>query len=412
MGAWRLCSALTIALVCMASPTGLLAQDDADLTRLNEQYKIDIVSTDVSLVDLAQAMKPMFKEQLATLADAWQRLVQEISLEIANDGMTTERQAEKIARLDRYRAVIRAYRDKGGDIGEYQKYYEQVSGIVVNPQDAGAASQALLDWVKSPQGGLRWAKNILFALLALLLFYFTSGISGRLTDAAIQRSHLKLSKGLRRFFVGIAKKAVLVIGVIVALSILEVDIGPFVAAIGVGGFVVGFALKDALGNFAAGVLILMYRPFEIGDVITATGITGKVEDISLVSTKFLTPDNQTIYVPNSSVWGGVITNVTGNERRRVDMTFGIGYDDDIKKAEQVLNEIVLAHPKVLADPAPTVKLAELADSSVNFVVRPWAATGDHWEVRCDITRTVKERFDQEGLSIPYPQQDVHIHQGS
>ena len=116
MGAWRLCSALTIALVCMASPTGLLAQDDADLTRLNEQYKIDIVSTDVSLVDLAQAMKPMFKEQLATLADAWQRLVQEISLEIANDGMTTERQAEKIARLDRYRAVIRAYRDMGGDI--------------------------------------------------------------------------------------------------------------------------------------------------------------------------------------------------------------------------------------------------------------------------------------------------------
>ncbi len=412
MGAWKLRLALTFALVCIACPMDVAAQDNADLTRLNDQYKIDIVSSDVSLPTLERALKPMFKEQLGTLTNAWQGLVQEASLEIANLGMTSERQALKVARLERYRAVIRAYRDKGGDVEEYQKYYEQVSGIVVNPQDAGATSQALLDWVQSPQGGLRWTKNILFAFLTVLLFYFTSGILGRLTSTAIQRSHLNLSKGLRRFFVGVVKKAVLVIGVIIALSVLEVDIGPFVAAIGVGGFVIGFALKDALGNFAAGILILMYRPFEIGDVISAAGITGKVEDISLVSTKFLTPDNQTIYVPNSSVWGGVITNVTGNERRRVDMTFGIGYDDDIKKAEQVLNEIVKTHPKVLADPAPTVKVAELADSSVNFVVRPWAATGDHWEVRCDITRTVKERFDQEGLSIPYPQQDVHIYQGS
>ena len=141
---------------------------------------------------------------------------------------------------------------------------------------------------------------------------------------------------------------------------------------------------------------------------TGPDLWRKVIDINLVSTRFKTGDNQLIIVPNGKVWGDVIQNVTVQEKRRVDLVFGIGYDDDIDKAERILTEIVESHPKVLADPAPSVRLSELADSSVNFVVRPWTRTSDHWDVRCDITRSVKKRFDEEGITIPYPQTEVHL----
>jgi small conductance mechanosensitive channel len=226
----------------------------------------------------------------------------------------------------------------------------------------------------------------------------------------MKRTRLRVTEGLRRFFLSTVRKTVLVMGIILSLSMLEVDIGPFIAAIGVGGFVLGFALQETLGNFAAGILILMYRPFEIGHVVSAAGVTGLVEDISLVTTKFITPDNQTIYVPNGKVWGGVITNSTGNATRRVDLTFGIGYGDDIAKAERVLRDVVAAHPKVLREPEPMIKVNQLADSSVNFVCRPWAKTQDYWDVYWDITRAVKERFDAAGITIPFPQREVHIHQ--
>jgi small conductance mechanosensitive channel len=259
-------------------------------------------------------------------------------------------------------------------------------------------------------GGILYGKNLLVALLIIMAFMILSRILARLTTAALTRSRLDVSLGLKRFFSGMVKKFTVLFGFILALSMIGIDIGPFVAALGVGGFVLGFALQETLGNFAAGILILMYRPFEIGHVVSAAGVTGKVEDISLVSTTFKTPDNQTIVVPNGSVWGGVITNITGQKERRVDLVFGIGYDDDIAKAEAVLGELVKAHPQVLSDPEPMIKVNELADSSVNFVVRPWAKTEDYWDVKFDLTRQVKERFDAEGISIPFPQRDVHLHQ--
>jgi small conductance mechanosensitive channel len=157
-------------------------------------------------------------------------------------------------------------------------------------------------------------------------------------------------------------------------------------------------------------MIMLYRPYDLGDVVTAAGVTGKVDSMNLVSTSIKTPDNQTIVVPNSSIWGDVITNVTANDQRRVDMVFGIGYDDDIGKAKALLGEIVSAHPLVLSEPQPMIRVHELADSSVNFIVRPWAKTGDYWDVYWDLQQTVKERFDAAGISIPYPQTDVHVHQ--
>jgi small conductance mechanosensitive channel len=191
---------------------------------------------------------------------------------------------------------------------------------------------------------------------------------------------------------------------------LGINVGPLLAAIGAAGFIIGFAFQGTLSNFAAGIMILIYRPHDVGDFVDIGGTFGIVDAMTIVSTTLMTLDNQKVVVPNNMIWGDKITNVTGRDTRRVDMVFGIGYSDDIAKAQSILEEIVLKHEAILKDPEPVVRVHELADSSVNFVVRPWVKTENYWDVYWDITRTVKERFDAEGVSIPFPQRDVHMHQ--
>ncbi|NYT46399.1 MAG: mechanosensitive ion channel family protein [Candidatus Methanofishera endochildressiae] len=195
----------------------------------------------------------------------------------------------------------------------------------------------------------------------------------------------------------------------IALTMLEINVAPLVAALGAAGFIIGFALQGTLSNFASGLMILIYRPYDIGNVVNVASMTGTVTSMTLVSTTLKLPDNQTVVIPNNSIWGSTITNITGSETRRVDMVFGIGYDDDIAKAETVLLDILQQHPLVHKEPEPVIKVHELADSSVNFIVRPWANTSDYFAVYWDVTRAVKDRFDAENISIPYPQQDVHMH---
>jgi small conductance mechanosensitive channel len=199
------------------------------------------------------------------------------------------------------------------------------------------------------------------------------------------------------------------IGIVMALAALEVSIGPLLAALGAAGFILAFALQDSLSNFASGLMILFFRPFDTGDVVDAGGVSGTVQSLNLVSTTIKTFDNKTMIVPNNKIWGDIITNASGVTERRVDMEFGIGYDDDMDRAQAILEQIVAAHPKVLKEPAPTIKLSALGESSVNFIVRPWVKTADYWAVFWDITREVKRRFDAEDIGIPYPQQDVHLH---
>jgi small conductance mechanosensitive channel len=252
-------------------------------------------------------------------------------------------------------------------------------------------------------------KVVLFVAI-LVIFKILAGLVRKLVRRAVSSSKLDISELLQDFFVSVAAKLTMVIGFLVALSQFGVEIGPLVAGLGVAGFVVGFALQDSLGNLAAGLMILLYRPFDVGDFIDAAGMTGKVEAMSIASTTLLTVDNQLLIIPNSKIWGDVIRNVTAKDTRRVDLIFGIGYEDSIPKAEAILREIVQNHELVLKDPEPVIKLHNLGDSSVDFVVRPWAKTSDYWEVYWDVTREVKERFDSEGISIPYPQTDVHLHQ--
>lgn len=254
--------------------------------------------------------------------------------------------------------------------------------------------------------------NLGIFIVVLLVFRMLSRMTRRLVAAACQRSRLRMSTLLESMLVTVSAAAVMAVGIMIALSMVGISLGPMLAGLGVAGFIVGFALQDTLGNFAAGGMILLYRPYDVDDVIEVAGVSGKVKKMSLVSTMITTFDNQTLVVPNSKIWGDVIKNVTAQRTRRVDLQFGIGYDDDIDKAERVLQDIIAKHDMVLETPEPTIKLHTLGDSSVNFIVRPWVKTEEYWDVYWDVTREVKKRFDEEGISIPFPQRDVHIYQES
>ncbi len=264
------------------------------------------------------------------------------------------------------------------------------------------------DWFRT--NGAALVFEVVMFLLVLLAFWILARIAKGAIRRALNRSKVGISSLARDFFIKTTGRSIMAVGVIIAIAQLGIEVGPLLAGLGIAGFVVGFALQDTLSNFASGMMILIYRPFDVGDVVEAGGVMGKVHEMNLVSTRVLTPDNQLLVVPNTQIWGGVIRNVTHQSTRRVDMMFGIGYSDDIPKAERVLHEIVEAHDKVLKDPEPVIRLHELGDSSVNFVVRPWSKTDDYWDVYWDITREVKRRFDEEGISIPFPQRDVHVYQ--
>jgi small conductance mechanosensitive channel len=304
------------------------------------------------------------------------------------------------------------------DTAEYQEQVLSATGqITTDVFEVGVITSLLLRWGQALwniviEDGLNLVLKILLFLLIVFGFNKLAGFVQKIIERGLEKSHLKLSELLRRMVVSMVKNIIVVLGVLIALSQVGISLGPLLAGLGVIGFIVGFALQDSLSNFAAGMLILIYRPFDVGDLIEAGGISGKVSHMSLVNTTILTLDNQTIVVPNNKIWGDVVKNVTAQTMRRIDMVFGISYTDDIPKTENVLQEIVDSHDKVLAHPEPVVRLHELADSSVNFIVRPWVKMDDYWDVYWDVTRAVKMRFDEESISIPFPQRDVHMYSQS
>ncbi|QOQ69554.1 mechanosensitive ion channel family protein [Photobacterium damselae] len=257
------------------------------------------------------------------------------------------------------------------------------------------------------------APQMLFKILIFVLIIFLARVLKNLTRKMVKRAvtspNLKMSQLMQEFFISMSGKGVFCIGLLIALSQIGLDLTPILTGFGVAGVIIGFALQDTLSNFASGMMLLIYRPFDVGDFVEAGSVSGKVSHMSLVNTTIKTFDNQIIIVPNSKIWGDIIKNVTHERVRRVDMIFGISYSDDIELTEKVLHEIVESHESVLRSPEPTIKLHTLNSSSVDFIVRPWVKTEDYWNVYWDITREVKMRFDREGISIPFPQQDVHLH---
>ena len=316
-------------------------------------------------------------------------------------------QEEKSHLVDRLNVVVDALEKKGGEVESYHQYVAAVNGIDLTVTDASTSWTQIKGWLASAQGGQRWLWNLVKFLVILVAFYFAASIVSNLVRHAATRVE-GASQLLTNFLGKFVKQFVMLIGLIVALAALEVNIGPLLAAVGAAGFIVAFALQDTLSNFASGLLILAYRPFDVGDVIEAGGVSGSVKSVSLFSTHIATFDNKMMIVPNNDIWGGTITNATASDTRRVDMVFGIGYQDDIEKAKSILEKLLQEHELVLDNPAPVVQVHELADSSVNFICRPWTETADYWTVYWDITRAVKEAFDRNGISIPFPQMDVHV----
>ena len=286
-----------------------------------------------------------------------------------------------------------------------------ITGDIFDTEVAFGLLQQWMDNLKTwaIENGPGMIFKFLLFLLILVAFKILARFTGKVVRMSMASSKLQFSQLLQNMFVAVASNLVFLLGLLVALSQLGFEIGPLLAGLGVMGFIVGFALQDTLSNFASGMMILIYRPYDVGDLIEAAGAFGKVSHMSLVCTTILTVDNQTLVVPNSKIWGDVIKNVTAQGVRRVDMVFGISYSDDIPHAEKVLMSILMGHEKVLKEPQPMVKLHTLGDSSVDFIVRPWVSTADYWDVYWDVTREVKMRFDREGIAIPFPQRDVHFY---
>ncbi|MCA9933388.1 MAG: mechanosensitive ion channel [Ardenticatenaceae bacterium] len=261
-----------------------------------------------------------------------------------------------------------------------------------------------LDTVRSL--ALAYGLNILGAIVILVAGYWLAGWLARMSRKALGKT--KTDEALVRFAGSLIYYAVLIFVVLAALNRLGIQTTSFVALVGAAGLAIGLALEGALSNFAAGVLLLLFRPFKIGDLVEIADHFGSVEEILIFSTILVTLDNKTVTIPNSQVTGSPIVNYSKKGLLRLDMVFGIGYGDDLLKAKRVLQELVTADPRVATDPAPIVAVTELGDSSVNFAVRPYVTPADYWNVYFDLTERVKLRFDAEGISIPFPQRDVHL----
>jgi small conductance mechanosensitive channel len=256
----------------------------------------------------------------------------------------------------------------------------------------------------------QYGLKVLGALVIFLVGRWLAGVVGRIVEKAMVKAHI--DKTIASFTKNLTHIGILVIVVIAALSTAGVPMGHAAVVLGAAGLAIGLALQGSLANFAAGFLMIIFRPFKVGDFIEAAGVKGAVQEIQIFNTILNTPDNVRVIIPNAQLTGGNIMNYTANGTRRVDLVVGVSYEDDLKKAKQVVEAVLDGDERVLEDPAPTVAVFELGDSSVNFVVRPWVKAADYWDAYFDITTKVKLALDENGISIPFPQRDVHIKQGS
>ncbi len=365
---------------------------DIENSAANRSTFLQIALEDVTVLRAAAAALPTDTDVTARLA------VYEARITIATDSLQD---------------AVNMMNQLQLDTSHYSQQLVTTTGeLTADVLDVSVLSGIIGEWTASVADAVKSkGPQLLFQLLIIVLILFVFSRLGRLAQALNKRgmksSKVHVSKLLTDMVVATVKNLVLFLGILIALSQVGISLGPLLTGLGIAGFIVGFALQDTLSNFASGMLILLYRPFDVGDFVTAGGVTGKVSHMSLVNTTFKTIDNQVLIVPNNLIWQSVITNVTAQRLRRVDLTFGVAYSDDVEKVERILADIVKEHELILDEPEPMIKLHELADSSVNFVCRPWVKTDDYWDVYWDLLRTVKLRFDAEGITIPFPQREIH-----
>lgn len=384
----------------------------------------------ISLEALQLRLIPLTTEELGALAAAWQaharaatQAVVDKSLEIraADPAVTEPLRVERLSLLedrgavfDKFAAVISGFEAKGGDPAQATAFRNYISAVTAEETSRWTwreFSDSALTWLFSWDGG----GQLLFRIAVVAASFFGLLIAARIIRGWVRRVLNRvpnLSRLLRGFLIMAVYWLTLAFGLMVVLAVLGVNITPLFALVGGASFIIAFALQDTLGNLAAGLMIMINRPFDEGDFVSVGGVSGTVKSVSIVSTTVATPDNQVIVIPNSRVWGDVITNTSASEISRVDLVFGIGYDDSFEKAQTVLEEVVNRQPAILGDPAPVIRVNQLSASSVDFICRPWVRAEDYLTVHWDLTRGVKEAFDAHGITIPYPQTDMHIHVAS
>lgn len=386
-----------------------------------------VVDPMIDDAELVVRLLPLTVDELKAAAEAWLAIVKAKTREMADAQVAimqyegpvedavreslTELSLERKALFDNYNAVVDAWEKKGGSAEEISVYRDYRNAIIIEETrtaDTETLAKEALAWVQDEDGGIRLAIQIGVIVAALILLVLVA----RLIRKGARRAFGRVphaSSLLLAFVSGVIYWLTIAMGLMIVLSAVGIDISPVFALFGGAAFILAFALQDTLGNLFSGLMIMINRPFDVGEYVQAGGVAGTVRSVSIVSTTVVTPDNQVIIIPNKSVWNNVITNVTGSKTRRVDLVFGISYSDSIEDAQRVMEETVAAHDLVLADPAPVIRVHELGDSSVNFVCRPWVNTVDYWTVYWDLHRQVKEAFDANGISIPFPQRDVHLY---
>lgn len=255
---------------------------------------------------------------------------------------------------------------------------------------------------------LLYGANVIAACIIFIVGRWLAGIVSSLTETLMHRA--KVEKTLATFIKNLTYSTIIVLASIAAINKLGVETTSLIAMLGAAGLAIGLALQGSLANFAAGILLVILKPFKIGDMVEIAGITGTIEEIEIFNTTLTTPDNRTVIIPNNKITSDNIINLSAPGKRRIDLVFGISYGDDMKKAKQALEAVVKADPRILKDPAPTIAVSELADSSVNLVCRPWVKPADYWDVYFSVVEQGKTALESSGITIPFPQSDVHMYQ--
>jgi small conductance mechanosensitive channel len=367
-------------------------------TRLQEAAANRSVFLDVALSQVALA-----RSSAATLPDD-QELPQWLAAAEARVRVASSALQSNVDLMNRLGIDTRQYR---------QQIVTATGELTPDVLDVGVVAGIVAQWSSgvfefTKTQGPKLLFRVVLVLLVLFVFFHLAKLVQRGVEKAMLSGKVQISHLLKRMIVSTAKNLVIFLGVLFALSQLGISLGPLLAGLGIAGFIVGFAMQDTLSNFASGMMILIYRPFDVGDFVEGGGVTGRVDRMSLVNTTFRTLDNQVIVVPNNMIWQNVVKNFTAQRRRRVDLTFGISYSDDIDKAKAILKNVVDNYDACLDDPEPNIRVNALGESSVDLICRPWVNTEDYWDTYWDLTEIIKKRFDEEGISIPFPQRDIHM----
>ncbi len=406
-------------------PSTLSVEESPEIVR-NQTYIEAATDPDVSNADLRKMLTPLTAAEISQVTLGWQKILQENvqravdiqrSLKDLDSNETQIARAQLIelnderTRIQRnYSSSLQAWTKKGGSAEETKPYRDYLSALVselIYVTDNWTLVETAFRWMFSSSGGLDFIKKIGIVLVSIWAIRFSARLLRRMTKKALDRRR-GLSAALKKSAPQAVYWGTFAAGLMLLLSGLGFYLAPILTIFGGLSIVVAFAMQETLGNLAAGLMIMLFKPFDFGDFVEVSGVSGEVYGMSIISTTIRTFDNKFIIVPNSTVWGDVITNVNAAETRRVDMVFRIGYEDDVDKAKSILMELCANHEKVLKTPAPAVFMAAIDESSVNLNCRPWVATADYWSVYWDLIDKGKKAFDAEGVSTPLPQKQVHI----